>query len=213
MSKIDLTALTPPADTLLAHAAVAQMILQSELSAVAAHARDADDADRLSLAQAEVAQRYQIIRALLADYTDNPASLMSPALEYARAQMARMQPERWAERVMTCYVVGGILRDFYRTLLPAMPSALAVPLEQALASERDGQLCAGVLEAEIHRDPSQLSRLSLWARRVVGDTVLIARAALAPDPSDSQSEERYEPLFSDIYTEHTRRLEHLGVTA
>ena len=41
--------------------------------------------------------------------------------------------------------------------------------------------------------------------------MLIARAALAPSASSEESV--YEPLFTDIITEHTRRLDRLGLTA
>jgi hypothetical protein len=212
-SKIDLSALTPPADVLLGHTAVAMMVVANEYSEVADQATSVSDADNLTRAAGSILRRYEIVRELLDDYSGDPELSMAGPLEYAREQFNRFRADLWSERVATCLVVGGFLSDFLRTLASAMPGELSARLEEVFADDTAEKLCHGVLERVIEADVEQLSRLSLWSRRVVGDTILIARAALAPDPDDAVAEERYEPLFSDILTEHTRRLDRLGLTA
>jgi hypothetical protein len=69
------------------------------------------------------------------------------------------------------------------------------------------------LQAAIDSNPRLASRLAMWGRRLVGDTLLIARASLAPHPDTEKDEERLEPVFTEVIAAHTRRMDVLGLTA
>jgi hypothetical protein len=51
----------------------------------------------------------------------------------------------------------------------------------------------------------------MWGRRLVGDTMLVARLAIAQHPD--ASEERVDPVFTELIAAHTRRMDKLGLTA
>jgi len=53
----------------------------------------------------------------------------------------------------------------------------------------------------------------MWGRRLVGDTLLVARAALRPGPLDAEDEATVEPVFTELMAAHSRRMEALGLAA
>jgi hypothetical protein len=55
--------------------------------------------------------------------------------------------------------------------------------------------------------------LALWGRRLVGDTLLIARAALRPQTLDAAEERKVEPVFTDLLGAHSRRMSAMGLDA
>ena len=63
----------------------------------------------------------------------------------------------------------------------------------------------------IENDPRIGSRLAMWGRRLVGDTLLVARSALASHAREDQ--ERLEPVWTELIAAHTRRMDALGLTA
>jgi hypothetical protein len=56
------------------------------------------------------------------------------------------------------------------------------------------------------------SRLAMWGRRLVGDTMLVARSSLSIG-GELPGEERIEPVFTELISAHTRRMDALGLTA
>ena len=55
--------------------------------------------------------------------------------------------------------------------------------------------------------------LSMWGRRLVGDTLLVARAALASDRLDTEDEKRVEPVFTALMGGHARRMDAMGLAS
>ena len=213
ISRIDLTDLVPPAADYLAHSAAAMLVLSSEYSRAGRQAWSVVDQDALARATHVTLQRYNTLHALLADYVPNASEAMVAPLAYVKEQMARMVADRWFERVATCYVTGGFLTDFYRTLAQGLPTTLSERVMAALADTTDEQLAGEVLGRVVELDGQYVSRVSLWSRRLVGDTMLIARDALPRINQVSSTGDRFEPLFTDVLTSHSQRLARLGLTA
>ena len=211
-SRIDLTSLAPTAAELLAHATASQLLLSTEAGRVAREAWSVVDQDELARASVVVLERYEALRGLLSEYADDPIEAMVLPLEYQKQQFRRMNADHWYERVATCFVAGGFLGDFFHTVAGGLPAGARKEIQAVLANDADQELFENVLRRVIEHDDAYRSRVSLWSRRLVGDTMLIARRALKKQDSVS-SEDRYEPLFTDVITEHTRRLDRLGLTA
>ncbi|MDR6201192.1 hypothetical protein QE374_003101 [Microbacterium sp. SORGH_AS428] len=55
--------------------------------------------------------------------------------------------------------------------------------------------------------------LALWGRRLVGDTLLIARAALTGTENPTAMQETVEPVFTELMAAHARRMESLGLSS
>ena len=210
-ARIDLAALVPPAADVLAHATASALLVAGEYGRVAREAWSAQDRDDLARAEAAVLARYTQLRAVLAEYVPDPVEAMAEPLATQSEAFQRISADQWFERVGTCYVVGGFLSDFYRIVSSGLPAAARKDITQVINHDEPEQLVAGVLQRITAIDEAHTWRLSLWARRLVGDTMLICRACLRS--GEELGEELYEPVFTDIVTEHTRRLDQLGLTA
>jgi hypothetical protein len=189
------------------------LVLSGEYSRAGRQAWSVVDQDALARATQVALKRYDVLHRLLADYVSNASEAMVGPLAYMKEQMARMAADRWFERVATCYVVGGFLTDFYRTLAQGLPSTLSNKVIEALSDSSDETLSGEVLARVVELDPQYVSRVSLWSRRLVGDTMLIARNALPRINQVTSTGDRFEPLFTDVLNSHSQRLDRLGLTA
>jgi hypothetical protein len=52
----------------------------------------------------------------------------------------------------------------------------------------------------------------MWGRRLLGDTMLVARSSLAI-AERADGEERVEPIFTEMIAAHQRRMDALGLTS
>jgi hypothetical protein len=116
--------------------------------------------------------------------------------------------------VGTAYVVTGFTRDFWHRLAEGFAPDVSTRAQEVLVDQGDEDLMAGVLERLLALDARYSSRLSLWCRRLVGDTMLVCRDALSDAAmSSADAEVRLEPVLTDVVALHTRRLDRLGLTA
>lgn len=212
-SRVDLGAIIPTAADLLAHACASALLVAGEYGRVARDAWSARDRDELVRAEAAVLGRYDVLRGVLAEYSEDPIEALAGPLSEQSELFSRMSADRWYERVGTCYVVGGFLSDFYRVLASGLPATAQKDIIDTIDNSEPEALVAGVLGRIIAVDQAHAWRLSLWSRRLVGDTMLVARAVLRKEGEQPPGAETYEPVFTDVITEHTRRLDRLGLTA
>jgi hypothetical protein len=213
-SKVDLGALAPPLADYLATACSLQHALASKLSTLSGGAWGSEDADDLGLASGRAMDRYRRLREVLKDYVEDvPAALAGPRDRLA-THLDRMESARWYEGVGTAYVVTGFTRDFWHRLAEGFAPEVTSLLHDILADTGDEDLMAGVLERFLAVDTRYSSRLSLWCRRLVGDTMLICRDGLAEaSMAQADAEVRLEPVLTDVVALHTKRLDRLGLTA
>jgi hypothetical protein len=213
-SKVDVSALTPPAADFLAGACVIQLTAASELAVVSSEAWSAEDADALMVASGMAMDRYRALRALLADYEKDVAQALATPRHKLSGHLERLVTTRWYERVGTIYVVSGLTRDFWLLLAGGLPKDLRTKVTEILRDGGDEELLAGVLERLLQVDVRYVSRLSLWARRLVGDAMLMCKDALAEAVvTADDAVATLEPIFTDVLASHTSRLERVGLTA
>ncbi|MEL0149771.1 MAG: ferritin-like fold-containing protein, partial [Pontimonas sp.] len=168
----------------------------------------------LGLASGHAMDRYRRFRTLLQDYVEDVAEAVAVQRERLAAHLDRVESARWYEGVGTAYVVTGFTRDFWHRLAEGFDPRVTEELQDILADRGDEDLLAGVLERFLAVDEKYSSRLSLWCRRLVGDTMLICRDALAESAmAEVDAEVRLEPVLTDVVALHTRRLDRLGLTA
>jgi hypothetical protein len=210
-SKVDAGSLAPPAADLLAGACALQLNFASELAAVAQEAWAVEDADALMVASGMAMDRYRALRHLLGDYESDVVSALAAPRQKLSGHLERFATTRWYERVGTVYVVTGMCRDFWHLLAQGLPEDVRNQIQDVLADQGDEDMIAGVLQRLLLVDQRYVSRLSLWARRLVGDTMLICKDAIAVTAEDADV--RLEPVFTDVVAHHTRRLDRVGLTA
>jgi hypothetical protein len=82
-----------------------------------------------------------------------------------------------------------------------------------LRADSGAEMLAEEIRVVIDQNETIASRLAMWGRRLVGDTMLIARSTLAPTANSVSDEARIEPVFTELIASHTRRMDGLGLTA
>ena len=213
-AKVNLGALAPPLADYLASACVLQQALASKLSVLSGGAWGSEDADDLGLASGRAMDRYRRCRAMLEDYVEDVPQALAGPRERLAGHFDALESTRWYEGVGTAYVVTGFTRDFWHRLAEGFDPEVTATLQDIVKDEGDEDLIAGVLERFLAVDGRYASRLSLWCRRLVGDTMLICRDALSEAAmSQVDAEVRVEPVLTDVVALHTRRLDRLGLTA
>lgn len=213
VNKVNLADLTPDLPRYLGRAAYLQLSNFEMISGAIAHAPTI--AGKVALSRVSKLSLVKL-EGLLAEIErggDTPAELIeyfAPPIEQFRVITRGAD---WYETVVTSYITASMLTDFFVALAPGLPTG---PRERivALLTENDpSPIVVEQLAAAIEADPSLESRLALWGRRLVGDTLLIARSALAVPGRLAPDEARLEPVFTDLIAAHTRRMDVLGLTA
>lgn len=119
----------------------------------------------------------------------------------------------WYETVVTAYITGGFLDDFFLRLAEGLRDGHAPRAIAVLGGETGAEQLLDLLRLAIDADPPLASRLALWGRRLVGDTMLVARAVLVASSDRASDEAQIEPVFTELIAAHTRRMDALGLTA
>ncbi len=166
------------------------------------------------------------IAALGLDVTD----ATDPFVERIETFHSRTRGTDWYETVIKVYLVSGLLDDFYRRLAVALEPTSRAAIEKALDDKTIEKFAVRILVEAMSDNPALASRLALWGRRIMGDTLLELRAAfdnrklagVSEGTRLSIAEEReanleaytkLEPLVSELIGKHTMRMDVLGLTA
>ncbi|MBX9719136.1 MAG: ferritin-like domain-containing protein [Microbacteriaceae bacterium] len=211
--RVDLSELAPSPDVFLGHCAALHLVFIEQLTTAMSNAPRVADKDALARVSAVALERYQGIVAELERQQLDKTDVMQPHLESVEEFERRTQGGAWYEQVASAHVTIGFLTHFWVCLAAGLPGELRGRVVVALS--------AGDLEGPVHRiieraiaaNPALSSRLALWCRRLVGDTMLQARSALVLHDDRSKDEAQIEPVFTELIAEHTRRMDRLGLTA
>ena len=141
------------------------------------------------------------------------AGFMEPFAPHIETFKAATRGADWYEELVTSYVTAGILDDFFIALADGLPEAASARIRSLLSGSEGSRLIVAQLSSATAANPRLASRLALWGRRLVGDTLLIARSALAVPENQHPDEARLEPVFTELIAAHTRRMDDLGLTA
>ena len=95
--------------------------------------------------------------------------------------------------MLSVHITAGMLDDFYLAL-SASYGDTGRRVARILRADDDRQAIVDIIGATIASDPEWKALLAMWGRRLVGDTLLIARAALRPgDAPASRTRRRSSP--------------------
>ncbi|WP_082126873.1 ferritin-like fold-containing protein [Allosalinactinospora lopnorensis] len=169
---------------------------------------------------------YKRVHGRLAELGADPEEAMGPFVEPLDAWHARTRPQSWLESLVKAYVGDGIAGDFYRKVAERADDDTRA-LAQTVLSESDrGEFIAAHVRAAVAEDPALAGRLSLWARRLVGEAlsqaqvVATARVELASLLTAEEGETESEPgdlaavsrMFAKLTDTHNARLEAMGLS-
>ncbi len=211
VSRVDFTELTPEPIAYLGQAAYLQLTIFETLTHAVASSPTTGAKETLSRAAGLSLAKHQALVAELAKRGKDPGEIMAAYAERIDRYTRITAGADWYETLVTSYVTSGLLDDFYRSLAGGLPGDMAARVA-AIFSGADGHdLIVAELRSAIDANPRLASRLAMWGRRLVGDTLLIARSALSEQGHPNEA--RLEPVFTELIAAHTRRMDALGLTA
>jgi hypothetical protein len=212
--RVELADLTPEPVPFLGQAAYLTLVLFENLGRAVASAPATASKSEVGRVAAQLLEAHQGLVTELRGLGADPVGAMDPFRAALDEYQSRVQGADWAETLVTCYLTTGFLGDFFTGLAAGLPDGLAGRVALLLDVERGEEILEGELRALIEHSPRIASRLALWGRRLIGDTMLVARSALVRGDGDGAADEaRIEPAFAELISAHTRRMDALGLTA
>lgn len=211
-TRVDFEELAPDIDTFLGQAAYLQLGFFETLSELIAVTPDLAQKDSLSRAAGAALTKHEALVALIRERGDDATELMLPFREPLDAFRRETHGVRPQETMLSVHITAGMLDDFYLAL-SASYGETGRRVARVLQADDDREAIVDIIGAVIASDPEWKSLLAMWGRRLVGDTLLIARAALRPGTLDIEDEEKVEPVFTELMAAHSRRMDAMGLAA
>ena len=218
VDRIALGDLRPDPEALLGRIAYLRLAYFETASAVAARATDLADREAITGVARNVLEQHTAIVGMLEVRGLESAVAMHPYSAEIDRYRRRLGEPGWHESVLTLHLSAGLLDDFFAAFAAGLPAPEGPEVARLLETDIGHDALIGILQAGVASDARLASRLALWGRRLVGDTLLVARGALADardehgDPTTTD-ERRVEPVLNDLIARHTRRMDKLGLTA
>ncbi|MCU1442206.1 MAG: hypothetical protein JWQ59_356 [Cryobacterium sp.] len=213
LTRVDIGDLTPEPLPYLGHAAYLELGVFEGLSRSVATAPNLASKEGLSTAAGRALTKHHGLIAEIRRRGSEPADVMAPfapALDHYRAITAGVT---WYESLLSCYLTAGLLDDFFIRLAAGLPGDIGPRVAHILGEDSGTDVLVQELQAGIHADPKLASCLAMWGRRLVGDTLLVARSAMHASGNTTRDESSIEPIFTELIAAHTRRMDGLGLTA
>jgi tRNA-(MS[2]IO[6]A)-hydroxylase (MiaE)-like len=208
----------PAVAELLGLLAYAELVAFDQMAADARLAPDLHRRAVLSEMAAREIDNYCRLADRLHEIGVEPETAMSPYVEALREYHEQTEPKDWLEALAKAYVGEGVADDFYREVAAFLQPPDRDLVLDVLHDSRHADFAADEIRAAIADDPKVANRLSMWARRLVGEAlsqaqrVAAERVALAGliasgggDLSDIQV------LFKRLTNAHTARMVAVGL--
>lgn len=142
-----------------------------------------------------------------------PHHVMQPYTPVIDSFLERIDTPDWHQHVLSIYLVGGLFDGYFAELAVGLKDRFKTEAIEVLRDNSGRDELRDLLAAEIRVDPTLASRLALWGRRLVGDTLLVSRAVLQLSEGRTFVASHVEPIFTELIADHTRRMDSLGLTA
>jgi hypothetical protein len=210
VERVSIEALRTDPVKVLAQAAYLQLGHFEALSRAASSAPDLEAKQALSAAAGLVLGKHRALVAELKRRGADPTAAMAPYRDTVDAFFEAVSGADWYEALESVYLTSGLLDDFFSRLVAGVGDG-GPRLAEVVAGDSGTDTIIRLLASGIREDARVGSRLAVWGRRLVGDTLLVARTALPP--TEPNAEHRIEPVLTELMAEHTRRMDRLGLTA
>jgi hypothetical protein len=123
------------------------------------------------------------------------------------------EPKDWLEALTKAYVGDGIADDFYEEVARSLAGPDRDLIVEVLHDHAYRAFAAGEIRAAIEADPQVANRLSMWARRLVGEAMSQAVRVAEDRPAIVALIGTDDPteLFRRITAAHTARMSSVGL--
>ncbi|MEV4132544.1 ferritin-like fold-containing protein [Dactylosporangium sp. NPDC049742] len=210
--------LTPPATAVVD---LLGMLAFGELVAfdrMAADARLAPDLRRRAVLSEMAAREITNFRRLsdrLAELGVDAEDAMRPYVQAVSEYHLQTEPADWLEGLAKAYVGDGIADDFTREVAAVLAGPDQDLILDVLHDSRHADFAADELRAAIAADPKVANRLSMWARRLVGEGISQALRVAAERPSLAEllaiGGTDFQALLRRLTSAHTARMGAVGL--
>lgn len=170
-----------------------------------------------SMAAAEMGH-FELIEDYLERHGVAVHEAMTPFTEPLDAYHASTAPASWLESLVKAYVGDGLAADFYTEVAGLLDAGVADTVRAVMAETGHSAFVEREVGAALAADPRLRGRLTLWARRLLGEAVIQAQHVLAQrdelavlvidGPMDLAG---LAALFRRLQNRHTRRMKTLGL--
>ncbi|MCX6494281.1 MAG: ferritin-like fold-containing protein [Actinobacteria bacterium] len=211
--RIDLSDLAPDVVSFLGQTAYLELAVFESLSRAVSQSPNLRVKEGISIVAGEALAKHQGLIAELRAKKVDPTVAMQPFTEAIDRFEMLTRGRDWYETLLGVYITAGFLDDFFARLVGGLPRGVAARVRDVLTAPGSDEVILDALREGMASDPDLSSRLALWGRRLIGDTQLVARSAIAASDSAEGIHRRIEPVFTDLLGAHTRRMDALGLTA
>ena len=174
---MDISDLTPELLPYLGQAAYFELGMFENLAQALRISPDLDAKEGLSVVAGRALAKHQGLVAEIRRRGGEPAEVMAPFAPALDDFRAKTMGADWHELLLTCYLAGGLLDDFFIRLSDGLPGDVGPRIAHLLGQGAGTDVLVTHLKAAIDGNPGLGSHLALWGRRLVGDTMLVARSA------------------------------------
>jgi hypothetical protein len=211
--RVDLASIAPDLLPYLGQAAYLQLEAFQTLSRVVTAVPDLPAKEGIGSAAGLTLGKFQGLVAEIRRQGGDPTVVMRPFASAIDGFQTITTGADWQETLLGVHLTSGLLDDFFIRLAEGLSGDVGPRAAQLLGRDAGSAEIGRILQEQLALDPTLGSRLAMWGRRLVGDTVLVARSALHGSGNATSDERRIEPVFTDVIAAHTRRMDALGLTA
>ncbi|WP_336645069.1 ferritin-like fold-containing protein [Microbacterium sp. USHLN186] len=210
-TRVDFAELAPELNRFLGQAAYLQLgyfeTLSRGIRGTPALARK----EALLRAAGAALDKHHAIVKVIAERGDDPTQVMLPFRENLDDFRRKTIGERQEETLLAVYLTAGMLDDFYLALASSYGET-GERVAAILRQDDRGSEIVSIIQETIESDDEWRALLSMWGRRLVGDTLLVCRDALRPGRLEAD-DQRIEPVYTELMGAHARRMDAMGLAS
>src|SRR5271169_5887321 len=170
-----------------------------------------------SMAAAEMGH-YEMLRDALATRGIDVEQAMTGFVSALENYHRLTTPSTWLEALVKTYIGDALAADFYREIADALPDEVADVVRGVLAETGHSQFVVAEVRTAVASSGKQRNRLTLWARRLLGEAITQAQYVLAEHDeltdlvvSGTGGLGRITDFFDRLQRTHAERMAELGL--
>ena len=170
-----------------------------------------------SMAAAEMGH-YEMLRDALAARGVDVEQAMTGYVSALENYHRLTTPSTWLEALVKTFIGDALAADFYREIADVLPDEVADVVHGVLSETGHSQFVVAELRAAVAASGKQRNRLTLWARRLLGEAITQAQYVLAEHDeladlvvSGTGGLGKITDFFDRLQRTHAERMAELGL--
>jgi len=219
--QLNLSKLTPSELDFLANFLQAQKLASRLLEQLAVQTPDEKLSESVRALAENQEERFRPATRSLAKKSGGSTDELARFEERFQELASRIEGKGFYENLMSLYIVFGILDDFYAQLASVQPSATKNIAIKTLNDYPFSDFLKNLLIEKTAEDDQLRDLLAMFGRSLVADVLLHVLSVLNFDHLDSSDPVEFrrsalieiEPLTNDLISNHSARMDELGMSA